>query len=136
MTKIGVCVDASCRGNPGPVEYQGVDLQTGKVLFHSGPYKDGTNNIGEFLALVHALALHKKECWNKPIYTDSNIAISWIKKKRCGSTMMETPNNDMLFDLVARALKWLKGNHFDSDIVQKWETRRWGEIPADFGRKQ
>ena len=49
-------VDAACSGNPGPMEYQAIDLATGAQVFHFGPMH-GTNNIGEFLAIVHALAL-------------------------------------------------------------------------------
>ena len=43
-------VDAACSGNPGPMEYQCIDLQTGAQVFHYGPIH-GTNNIGEFLAI-------------------------------------------------------------------------------------
>ena len=55
-----ICVDAACSGNPGDMEYRCVDTQTKEQIFHQGPYKEGTNNIGEFLGLVHALALLKK----------------------------------------------------------------------------
>src|SRR5512140_3646024 len=50
-----VNVDAACSGSPGPVEYRGLSTTTGKVLFHEGPFQHGTNNVGEFLAIVHAL---------------------------------------------------------------------------------
>ena len=53
-------VDAACSGNPGPMEYQCIDLATGAQVFHFGPIH-GTNNIGEFLAIVHALALMEKQ---------------------------------------------------------------------------
>src|SRR5699024_10014765 len=55
-----ISVDVGTRGNPGPVEYQGVDTKTGKVIFSHGPISKGTNNIGEFLAIVHALAYLNK----------------------------------------------------------------------------
>ena len=51
-----ISVDAASSGNPGIMEYQGVDTKTKKLLFNHGPFKQGTNNIGEFLALVHGLA--------------------------------------------------------------------------------
>ena len=79
-------VDAACSGNPGPMEYQCIDLQTGAQVFHYGPIH-GTNNIGEFLAIVHA-----------------------------------------------RAENWLRTHPINIPII-KWETKKWGEIPADFGRK-
>ena len=42
--------------------------------------------------------------------------------------------NKGLFELIDRALVWLKENTYTTTIV-KWETKAWGEIPADFGRK-
>src|SRR3990172_7635540 len=37
-----VCVDASCSGNPGDLEYRGVDTRTQETLFHRGPFPQGT----------------------------------------------------------------------------------------------
>ena len=54
-----ICVDAACSGNPGDMEYRGVDIASGKEIFHSKVFKEGTNNIGEFLAIVHGLSLLK-----------------------------------------------------------------------------
>ena len=65
-------VDAACSGNPGPMEYRGIDLATGAVVFHYGPVH-GTNNIGEFLAIVHALALMEQKGIRKTIYSDSTM---------------------------------------------------------------
>lgn len=42
------------------MEYRGVDTKTRKQIFIQGPFEEGTNNIGEFLAIVHGLALLKK----------------------------------------------------------------------------
>ena len=50
-------VDAACSGNPGPMEYRGIDLATGAEIFHFGPVH-GTNNIGEFLAIVPVSYTH------------------------------------------------------------------------------
>lgn len=128
-------VDAACSGVPGPMEYQGVDIQTGTRLFHIGPMPDGTNNVGEFLALVHALALLQRQGnQTMPIYSDSLTAISWVRRKKANTKMARTPRNAELFDLVARAERWLQTNTFRNPII-KWDTETWGEIPADFGRK-
>jgi ribonuclease HI len=116
------------------MEYQGVDTQTKKLIFHQGPFEEGTNNIGEFLAIVHALALLKKHKSDKIIYTDSKTAISWVKKKTCNTKLERNAKNQKLFELVERAVNWLKTNTYTTPIV-KWETKAWGEIPADFGRK-
>jgi ribonuclease HI len=127
-------VDAACSGNPGVLEYRGVDVQTKAVLFHEGPFDNGTNNIGEFLAIVHALALLKERGIALPIYSDSKHAISWVKARKCGTKLLPDSRNAALFDLIARAESWLKANQYDNRIL-KWETDVWGEIPADFGRK-
>lgn len=130
-----ISVDAACSGNPGIMEYRGVKTATGQQIFHQGPFKDGTNNIGEFLALVHALAmLHKAGDQNTPIYSDSKTALSWVKHKKAKTTLEPTNHNAILFDLISRAENWLHSNTFKNPII-KWETDVWGEIPADFGRK-
>ena len=123
-------VDAACSGNPGPMEYQ----QTGARVFHYGPVH-GTNNIGEFLAIVHALAL----CWNrglhdKTIYSDSYNAILWVSKRKCKTKLEHTPSTEPLFQVIARAEQWLQTHNYRNPII-KWETQKWGEVPADFGRK-
>jgi ribonuclease HI len=130
-----LAVDAACSGNPGRMEYQGVNTATREVLFHQGPYADGTNNIGEFLAIVHALALLKKH--NRPtipIYSDSKTAMGWVLKKKCNTKLPETGRNEAIFILIRKAEDWLEKNTWTNPIL-KWETDQWGEIPADFGRK-
>lgn len=129
-------VDAACSGNPGQMEYRGVCLQTGVEVFHLGPML-GTNNIGEFLAIVHALALIVKlpEA-QRPLllYSDSRNAMRWVDKGVCKTTLAHNERTATAHDLIARAERWLAANAFRLP-VEKWQTRRWGEIPADFGRK-
>lgn len=130
-----VSVDAACSGNPGTVEYRGVLTQSKKQIFIEGPFKNGTNNIGEFLALAHCIALLKnKNKEDVPIYSDSKIAIKWIKEKHCYTNLRFDNSNKELKVLIKRAEEWLKNNTFNNTIL-KWETKVWGEIPADFGRK-
>lgn len=130
-----IAVDAACSGNPGVMEYQGVNTRSKEVIFKMGPFDDATNNIGEFLALVHALALMKQHNDNRPIYSDSKIAINWVTKyKKCNSQLEKTAKNTKVFKLINRAEKWINENSFKNKIL-KWETKAWGEIPADFGRK-
>jgi ribonuclease HI len=117
------------------MEYRGVLTHNKKQLFIKGPFKKGTNNIGEFLALVHGIALLKsKNKANIPIYSDSRIAMSWVKKKQCRTNLVFDASNKDLLDLIKRAEKWLEENTYNNPIL-KWETKAWGEIPADFGRK-
>lgn len=127
-------VDAACSGNPGLMEYRGVYSQTGAEIFRQGPFKEGTNNVGEFLALVHGLAFLKQKNSLLPIYTDSRTAMSWVKAKKAATKLVKSPTNAVLFDLIERAETWLRNNKYSTQII-KWETSVWGEIPADFGRK-
>jgi ribonuclease HI len=127
-------VDAACSGNPGILEYRGVDTASGIEFFRQGPYPQGTVNIGEFLAIVHALALLKKEGSKLPVYSDSLTAMKWVKQKKVNTKLLPDNRNMKLFDLIRRAELWLANNDYPNKII-KWETKYWGEIPADFGRK-
>lgn len=129
-----IAVDAACSGNPGLMEYRGVDNTSGEQLFHAGPFKNGTNNIGEFLALVHGLAYLKKYDSNLPIYSDSRNAIGWLRKKEVKTTLPRNEKTEQIWQLIDRAIAWLRNNTYTNPIL-KWETEQWGENPADFGRK-
>lgn len=130
-----IAVDAACSGNPGIMEYRGVWTIDGTEIFRMGPFQNSTNNIGEFLALVHAIALLTKKGGNKTsIYTDSRTALSWVRKKKVNTKLSRNKANDSSFKLIERGEKWLKENKYKNQII-KWETKKWGEIPADFGRK-
>lgn len=129
-----IAVDAACSGNPGKMEYRGVYLRTGKEIFHFGPVY-GTNNIGEFLAIVHGLALLKQKGLNDmPIYSDSVNAQLWVRKKQCKTTLARNEKTEELYKMIERAEAWLHNNTWQNQII-KWPTELWGEIPADFGRK-
>lgn len=127
-------VDASCLGNPGKMEYQGVELMTGRIIFRIGPFEDATNNIGEFLAIVHAMALMSREGKFHNIYSDSVSGMSWVRNRKIKTQLQQTSNNAKVFEFMARALTWLHTHQFPAKVL-KWQTDRWGEIPADFGRK-
>ena len=129
-----LAVDAACSGNPGAMEYRGVFVKTRQELFRVGPLAQGTNNIGEFLAIVHALALMKQKSIDMPVYSDSQNAIGWVHKKTCKTKLEQTSINTPIFDLISRAEKWLNENVYTNTVL-KWDTASWGEIPADFGRK-
>jgi ribonuclease HI len=129
-----ICVDASTINNPGPTEYRGVDTKTKKIVFEL-KLDEATNNIGEFLAIVHALALYKRRGEElKIIYSDSLNAITWVQQKKCKTKYEKTDANEKVFDLIQRAVTWLHNNHYDTKIL-KWNTGAWGQIPADYGRK-
>lgn len=129
-----ISVDVGTHGNPGPIEYQGVDTRTGEVLFAKGPISKGTNNLGEFLAIVHSLAYLKKLGSNKTVYSDSRTALKWLRDKKVATTLVRDETTAEVWDLVDRALDWLHNNTYSNKVL-KWETEVWGEIKADYGRK-
>lgn len=128
-----LAVDAACSGNPGRMEYQGIYIPTRTRVFHYIAEK-GTNNIGEFLAIVHGLSYLKKHRLDQIIYSDSANAISWVRQKQCKSKLPVDAATADLWDYVHRAENWLRTNTYTTEI-RKWDTDNWGEIPADFGRK-
>jgi len=137
-----LCVDAACSGSPGPLEYRAVDTESGRQLFRAGPFRDGTNNVGEFLAIVHALAWLEGHGQNRPVYSDSANAIAWVKAGKCNTKLKRTSGNAILFEHIARAERRLaervvarKAQPDEGISILKWDTEKWGENPADFGRK-
>lgn len=129
-----IAVDGAWNNNTGIVEYQGVFVKGKKIIFKMGPFEDGTINIVEFLALVHALAHCKKNNITLPIYSDSSIARGWVRDKAQRTNHDPSDKNKKLFDLMERATKWLNENEYENKVL-KWETKAWGENPADYGRK-
>ena len=127
-----ISVDAAYNGKE--MEYKGVYTKTKQELFKSQTFEDATNNIGEFLAIVHALGYLKKQKSSAPVYSDSMTAMSWVRNKHAKTKLITTKANQSLFYLIERAEKWLKENHYPNRLL-KWETKAWGENPADFGRK-
>ncbi len=127
-------VDAACSGETGRLEWRGVSLADGKQILRKGPYKNGTNNVGEFLAIVHALALLEERGLSLPVYSDSETAITWVRLRKCNTDLKPDERNAALFALIARAEEWLS-KHPAHNPVHKWDTEAWGEIPADFNRK-
>lgn len=130
-----IAVDGACAKNPGPVEYRGVAVATGEEVFHVGPLAGGTNNIGEYIAIIHAASLlARRGDRTTPIYSDSRTALAWIRRGRSNTSITPGPDNARVIDLLRRADAWLASNRIANPIL-KWNTEVWGEIPADFGRK-
>ena len=134
-THNALCVDASCIGNPGIMEYRAVDLQTGKVIFHSPLYKIGTNNIGEFLALYEAIKYIKEQKASYDcIYTDSVTALARVRLKKVKTTLVYNNETKDLLTKVQEAISRLKTHTYTTPVIKR-ETQLRGEIPADFDRK-
>lgn len=130
-----ISVDGAWNTISGWCEYQWVMTSDAETKIFSGwPYADGTNNIVEFLGIVHALKYCEEYELAFPIYTDSQTAISWVKAKNARTKQPRNASNFELFRLLDQAVLWLKTHEYKNPIL-KWETKVWGEIPADFGRK-
>ncbi len=129
-----ISVDAACSGNPGKMEYRGVYTKNGKEIFHNGPFENSTQNIGEFLAIVHGLAFLKQKKSSLPLYSDSLTAMKWVKAIKVKTKLKQADNNQKIFELIDSAVKWLENNRYENRVI-KWKTKYWGEISADFGRK-
>lgn len=135
INQTAIAVDGACAGNPGMMEYRGVKVATGEEVFHVGPLEDGTNNVAEYLALIHALALlFKQNDFTTPVYTDSATAVSWVRNRGCRTQLPPTDRNRKIFEMLARANLWIR-SHDPRNPILRWNTSLWGEIPADFGRK-
>lgn len=142
--KLGIVVDGSTRGNPGPSEYRAIDLQTGEILFHK---KIGiaTNNITEFIALGHALLYCLDKKIKTTIYSDSQTALSWLKKGDINSNLSNNERTKVAIDFLNRIILKLSNIDIKFDgldlicgdiVITKWYTSEYGEIPADFGNKK
>jgi ribonuclease HI len=136
-----LCVDAACSGSPGWLEFRGVMTDSGRQAFKAGPFAEGTNNVGEFLAIVEAMRWLRDQDRDWPIYSDSENAIGWVHAKKCRTKLRRTTANRVLFDMIRRAEGELQSVSPGAvglrrgQRILKWKTAEWGEIPADFGRK-
>jgi ribonuclease HI len=129
-----LAVDAACTSPAGGVvEYRGVVLPDGSVAFAAGPFENGSNNVGEFLAIVTGLSWLAERSLTWPLYSDSAVAIGWVVTHgKCNTTLDVGP---LLKAQVMWAETWLRKHRGQKGDVRKWETGTWGEIPADYGRK-
>lgn len=93
----------------------------------------GTNNIGEFLAIVHGLALLKQKGFDMPIYSDSVNAISWVRQKKCKTKLPRNEETKELFKVIERAEKWLRENTYTTRILNGKPRRgeRFRQISAE-----
>lgn len=134
FVRMSIAVDAACSSATGNMEYQGIDLFSGARIFHAS-YARGTNNIGEFLAIVHGLSwIHREKKADYALYSDSKIALRWVKEKCCKTNVSPNKDNDQLFAVIRRAEERLQTHQYTTPLLKR-DTEAWGEIPADFGRK-
>jgi len=123
----GLTSDAGTHGNPGPCEYQVTDIG-GRLLEHRklGVHTNNYAELAGILAMVR-LAIKTGETL---LWTDSTIAMGWIRTCRLGPSVAEP---ERILEFTREISRLLAQN--PQLQLRKWETRRWGQIPSDFGRK-
>ena len=123
FVKKSIAVDAACSSATGIMEYKGIDFS----------FPEGTNNIGEFLAIVHGLSWLKSEKKDDySLYSDSRNAIGRVREKKCKTNY--SPKDQKLMEIIKRAENRLNTNTYTTEILKRDTENRW-EIPADFWRK-
>lgn len=139
----GISVDAGTQGNPGLCFYRVVDIANGIQLGEKN-LGEGTNNLAEFIGLVNAIkecvrshklraGLYKTSSEPRDLYTDSQTALAWLRRKD-----VKTSFSGPILLEVSKCIVFLNSDEYANQKavrVFKWNTKEWGEIPADFGRK-
>ena len=125
-------IDADLQGMEAELEGEGGGLH--KQLKRK--FIEGSAGFMSLVALALVLGLAYIKKYNLPwvIYTDSVTALAWVRQKRCKTKIEWSAKNQDLFFMVRKAEMWLHDNTWTTPIY-KWDTKAWGEIPADFGRK-
>lgn len=124
-----LCSDGFCLGNPGP--------GGARVLAVDGPgckprlimqvqFFEATNNLMEFVGAAAMSAIPGYSAY----YTDSTTAIAWVRNKQVNTTF-NIQSDIKLMTLINNLLRSLPA----ISVLEKWDTKNWGEIPADFGNK-
>jgi ribonuclease HI len=138
--KAYLTVDAAYNGKES--EWRGVmcgtDFPHEPEIFRSPVHSGGSNNIGEFLALIEGICyLLKSNQLHIPIYSDSKTALAWHRNKEHKSTVIDNKINDpVMMNKFFKSFDFLNGKAKELNyILEKWHTKEWGEIAADFGRK-
>lgn len=119
-------------------EFRAVWYPSNKEVFASKTYDGGTNNIAEFLGLIFALKYLIKNEMPLKVYTDSVTAMAWVRNGKANTTAHTTGKaTEELNNLITKSETFLRENKLLLSKAQilKWETKAWGEIPADYGRK-
>lgn len=126
----GIAVDAWCKNGSGGGQggYRGIDLESKKILFEVKLTRT-TNNLAEYLAISSAIKwIEIKGIKNMTIWSDSLTAIAWNRNGKYKTTMDLSKHPELKLRLdICTTYKYQN--------IKKWETKKWGEIPADFGRK-
>lgn len=131
-------VDAAYSHKTKVLEWRGVMVENGNEneVFRSNPYRGGSANVGEFLAVIDGLEYLRDNNINLPVYSDSITAQAWVRKKRNNSNVESSPTLIAMLDRADRLLQnGLYDNLKQKITIKDWESKSWGEIPADFQRK-
>lgn len=127
----GLVVDGSFLWGKKKLQYQVVDIETSELIYTSPVYIGGSSNVAEYLAIIHGLAYADKNGLKCDIYSDSYIAMGWVRKRMCRT---REEMSEELKKVVDRSTLWLNLNLLSNKVLI-WQSHLWGENPADFGRK-
>lgn len=111
--------------------YKGFNESTNKWIFKVKYKGYCTQNVADFMAIVHALHYCKINNIDLPIYNDNLVAIKWVKDKKVNSLLIKTKENHELFQSFENALVILKQNDFLNPILF-WKKKELGNIKNPF----
>lgn len=145
---MGIAVDASMRGGKtgasnGVIEWRVVDLVTGHEIHRSNIYPQGTISLAELLAIYDGLKffmdanLHNEEF--PFLYTDSKVAYEWANGRPIKSSLPVNEATGPLWSMVWSDQGWAElpeVRDVIKDKLRMWNTKEWGENPADLGYKK
>lgn len=129
LQDIDILVDGFALNNPGYGGFRGVN-RNGIELF-SRTYLNITNNLAEYLGVIAGLWYVKDDTQAK-VYTDSMTAIKWVQRGNHNSTLNLSGELTSALNKAEDLLYQLKNTTYK---VQKWNTKKYGEILADYGNK-
>lgn len=115
--------------------YVGVGTDTGNALFRVNTRERAPADVAEFLGVCHALALNAREGVRVPVYCSSDLALRWVRNKRCGMDLAALANARRVRELVERAEHWLSAHELNNPVL-KWDHYARGAIPGLSERNQ
>jgi ribonuclease HI len=118
-----IFVDGFSSGNPGIGGFI-VAKYDGTVLFRKDYGNVHSNNWYELAAIATAVIKYP----GRHIWSDSVTAIAWANG-RVSKDVAKLYSNDQAFSLMIETIRKV------NPVISKWNTRKWGEIPADPGNK-
>lgn len=113
------------------MEYKAFNEETQKWIFQKKYTGYCTQNISDFISIVHALHYCNENSLDSPIYNNNKIAINWANNKKTNTQLFKNNENKEIFQLYENALVWLKQNECSNQILF-WNKKEMGNIEKPF----